>query len=503
MRRLKEMLNKRRRLAFGIQLAMTMFASTKGAAASKAPAAPKPQAAIDQTAKFDFSKLIAAGNHPELLREVEEKRRNAQEMASATWNLAVKTASDAILPHSGGAAQTLSNAFRAPQLTHEQARLWLQSFNAGPYALLRYKGDVPYRETQNYYPRVMKYYQQNLSNSPYEPYIQKSAAKYGLDPQFVRAIMKTESDFRNSTVSSAGARGLMQVMPVVWSEIKKKYDLPWDYNSGVFEPEKNIEVACAYLAWLKYDFLPRHFAVFEKDPEAPPVLVRDKDRGVPDRPTPRIATAVAANTPVTPPGPDVAPPISPEAIATATAVAAAVPAAQSGQQVASAPATVPQKPKPDAGAEQKRQPKQVAAAEKRDQKPQSKQVAAAEKPERKQVAVASRKTTPPPLARDTSTRAKGSDAAAPAVDEGKDKVQIAFVSDKTSKKVTTRTHGGKTVVSIRPDKASVAKKPAVAGAAVKSVASSDKDKGLKPNHRALKKPSMASAESNREEERRS
>jgi hypothetical protein len=209
--------------------------------------------------------------------------------------IALKSGKDAL----AGASTALDTAFgRDPGnctsgcqlLSYEEARLWLQSYNAGPYALLKYKGNVPYRETQNYVPRVLKYYQQDLSDTPYEPYIQSASQKYGLDPQMIRAIMKTESDFRRTEVSSAGARGLMQVMPCVWSEIRKRYKLEWNYAGSVFEPEKNIEVACAYLAWLRYDFLPQHFAEFDPNPEAPATLVRDKAR----QPANRIDTAAVA-----------------------------------------------------------------------------------------------------------------------------------------------------------------------------------------------------------------
>ena len=67
-------------------------------------------------------------------------------------------------------------------LTREAVRMWMQSYNAWPYALLRYKGDVPYRETQNYAPRSFRYYQTDLSNSEYEPHIQAAAKKWGMDP---------------------------------------------------------------------------------------------------------------------------------------------------------------------------------------------------------------------------------------------------------------------------------------------------------------------------------
>lgn len=167
-----------------------------------------------------------------------------------------------------------SSTFTRP-MNEEELRLWLQSYNAGPYAVLRYKGSVPYRETRNYAPRVLEYYKKDLSHTPYDPYIVAAAVKYGLDPQMVRAIMATESYFDNKEVSSAGARGLMQVMPVVWSEIKSRYGLNWKYKADVFDPQKNIEVACAYLAWLRYDFLPKHFAAFDANPLPPPALIRD------------------------------------------------------------------------------------------------------------------------------------------------------------------------------------------------------------------------------------
>lgn len=250
----------------GLHIAIAVLAHGKGAAASANLAANTPPSGEPLSDAKAIREFLADQTQVAL-----NSGKDALASASAVWESVI------------GLAQGTG----ATTLTYEEARLWLQSYNAGPYALLKYKGRVPYRETQNYVPRVMKYYQQDLSDTPYEPYIIASAAKYGLDPQMIRAIMKAESDFRKTSVSSAGARGLMQVMPCVWSEIRKRYKLEWNYGKSVFEPQKNIEVACAYLAWLRYDFLPRHFAEFELHPEAPTTLVRDKvrDRAV------RIETA--------------------------------------------------------------------------------------------------------------------------------------------------------------------------------------------------------------------
>ena len=47
----------------------------------------------------------------------------------------------------------------------------------------------------------------------YAPYVREAAATYKLPEAFIRAVMRVESAFRYKAVSSAGAQGLMQLMP--------------------------------------------------------------------------------------------------------------------------------------------------------------------------------------------------------------------------------------------------------------------------------------------------
>lgn len=49
--------------------------------------------------------------------------------------------------------------------------------------------------------------------SRYDAYIRQAAAIYQIPEQLVRAVIKVESDYDPNAVSSAGARGLMQLMP--------------------------------------------------------------------------------------------------------------------------------------------------------------------------------------------------------------------------------------------------------------------------------------------------
>ena len=52
-----------------------------------------------------------------------------------------------------------------------------------------------------------------MAVNDYEPDIEAAAAKYGVDPRIIRTTMKIESDGNPHARSSAGAEGLMQLMP--------------------------------------------------------------------------------------------------------------------------------------------------------------------------------------------------------------------------------------------------------------------------------------------------
>lgn len=75
-------------------------------------------------------------------------------------------------------------------------------------------------------------------SSRYDHLIRAAARKYNLDPMLIKAVIKTESDFNRFSVSSKGAKGLMQLMPGTAREMRVK---------SVFNPRQNIDGGSKYL----------------------------------------------------------------------------------------------------------------------------------------------------------------------------------------------------------------------------------------------------------------
>ena len=61
--------------------------------------------------------------------------------------------------------------------------------------------------------------------------------------QWIREVMRQESDGQEQAVSSAGAMGLMQIMPDTFDDLRQRYTLGGD----PFEPHDNIIAGAAYI----------------------------------------------------------------------------------------------------------------------------------------------------------------------------------------------------------------------------------------------------------------
>jgi len=64
--------------------------------------------------------------------------------------------------------------------------------------------------------------------------IASAAEQYQLDPNLIKAVMRTESNFRPDIVSNAGAMGLMQLMPGTASYlgVQEPFDVEQNVNGG-------------------------------------------------------------------------------------------------------------------------------------------------------------------------------------------------------------------------------------------------------------------------------
>lgn len=88
----------------------------------------------------------------------------------------------------------------------------------------------------------------------YRSIVEHEASLRGIDPFFVWAIMRRESGFSIDTVSSANARGLLQVLPRTGSSIAKKLNESPPSPDELFSPEVNIHLGTWYLNELNKRF---------------------------------------------------------------------------------------------------------------------------------------------------------------------------------------------------------------------------------------------------------
>jgi soluble lytic murein transglycosylase-like protein len=72
----------------------------------------------------------------------------------------------------------------------------------------------------------------------YNPIVKKAAEKHRIDQELVHVVIRAESNYDPFAISSAGAMGLMQLMPAT----ARQYGV-----NNVFDPAQNIEGGVRYL----------------------------------------------------------------------------------------------------------------------------------------------------------------------------------------------------------------------------------------------------------------
>lgn len=99
---------------------------------------------------------------------------------------------------------------------------------------------------------------------PLDTIIAEAAARFAIPERWIRAVMQAESAGDARAVSSAGAMGLMQIMPATWRELRTRHGLGTD----PFDPRDNIFAGAAYLRAMYDRFgLPGFLAAYNAGPE--------------------------------------------------------------------------------------------------------------------------------------------------------------------------------------------------------------------------------------------
>jgi soluble lytic murein transglycosylase-like protein len=76
-------------------------------------------------------------------------------------------------------------------------------------------------------------------SAAFDPMIEEAGQRYHVDPALIRGVIRTESSFNSNAVSSAGAKGLMQLMDGTARMLGV---------ADSFDPQQNIQGGTRYLA---------------------------------------------------------------------------------------------------------------------------------------------------------------------------------------------------------------------------------------------------------------
>src|SRR5690606_18047233 len=190
-------------------LAEDNYYSAMAAARLGRPVAPNPQALPP-----DSAQLAGMENLPAYVRARELLLGGLMSHARAEWQ--------------AGQEQLLPSA-RA-QGVHLAARWgWYQQ------AVATSTGERVFNDYELLYPR------------PYDTQVATAAQLSGLAPQVIYGVIRQESLYEVDAVSSANARGLMQLLPETARRTARQWKRPAPTDTDLFEPAVNVVLGSAHL----------------------------------------------------------------------------------------------------------------------------------------------------------------------------------------------------------------------------------------------------------------
>ena len=99
---------------------------------------------------------------------------------------------------------------------------------------------------------------------PHAAFIAEASQRFGIPEHWIRAVLRVESAGDVRAISSAGAMGLMQVMPDTWAGLRSRHGLGRD----PYDPRDNILAGTAYLRemWDRYGNVAAMLAAYNAGP---------------------------------------------------------------------------------------------------------------------------------------------------------------------------------------------------------------------------------------------
>ena len=99
---------------------------------------------------------------------------------------------------------------------------------------------------------------------PYAGFITEASQRFGIPEHWIRAVLRAESAGDVRAISSAGAMGLMQVMPDTWAGLRVRHGL----GRNPYDPRDNIMAGAAYLRemWERYGNVAAMLAAYNAGP---------------------------------------------------------------------------------------------------------------------------------------------------------------------------------------------------------------------------------------------
>ncbi len=103
-----------------------------------------------------------------------------------------------------------------------------------------------------------------VAADPHAAHIAEASQRFGIPERWIRAVLRAESAGDVRAISSAGAMGLMQIMPDTWAGLRVRHQLGRD----PYQPRDNILAGTAYMRemWDRYGNVGAMLAAYNAGP---------------------------------------------------------------------------------------------------------------------------------------------------------------------------------------------------------------------------------------------